>query len=106
MRLIRTYAGPTCYAKVYRDVEWNEYRVKFHVADTGYLTEADYHTDDKQDALDSAVAWTARTEAHRKPLKQAMEALMTCTYDGDKMVYNPGKVIAAMVALQDELNKE
>ena len=60
MRLIRTYAGPTCYAKVYRDVEWNEYRVKFHVADTGYLTEADYHTDDKQDALDTADTWTAK----------------------------------------------
>lgn len=39
-------------------------------------------------------------------LKQALEALMTCTYDGDKMVYDPGKVIAATVALQDELNKE
>ena len=105
MRLIATYAGPKVHAKVYRDSDWNEYRVKFFEGDK-HLTEADYHTPDKRDALDVADSWTARTEAHRRPLKQALEALMTCTYDGDKMVYDPGKVIAAMVALQDELNKE
>ena len=41
-------------AKVYRDVEWNEYRVKFYDTDGQHFVNADYHTDDKQEALDSA----------------------------------------------------
>lgn len=40
-------------AKVYRDSEWNEYRVRFY--QDGHVQPAqDYHTDDKQDALDTA----------------------------------------------------
>jgi hypothetical protein len=36
-------------AKVYRDPEWKEYRVKFF-RDAAYQEGADYHTDDKSDA--------------------------------------------------------
>jgi hypothetical protein len=40
-------------AKVYRDAEWNEYRVRFYF--DGLLNEdADYFTSDKQDAIGSA----------------------------------------------------
>ncbi len=42
-------------AKVYRDPEWQEYRVKF-LRDGTYQAGADYHTDDKADAQ-----FTART---------------------------------------------
>lgn len=40
-------------AVVYRDVEWNEYRVKYTRAGV-YQKRADSHHDDKQDAIDSA----------------------------------------------------
>lgn len=40
-------------AKVYRDAEWNEYRVKFFT-NGFHQSRADYHTDDKQDAIDTA----------------------------------------------------
>ena len=40
-------------AKVYRDSNWNEYRVRLYVR--GRLDEAaDYFTDDKQDAISTA----------------------------------------------------
>ncbi len=64
MRLIATYAGPKVHAKVYRDIDWNEYRVKFYrEGGLVYLHEADYHTNDKQEALDAADAWTTRETA-------------------------------------------
>ena len=43
-------------AKVYRDTEWNEYRVKFYDTEGQHLVHADYHTDDKDDALSTARA--------------------------------------------------
>lgn len=44
-------------AKVYRDSEWNEYRVCFYRHGVKIIG-GDYHTDDKQDALDTANNWT------------------------------------------------
>jgi len=41
-------------AKVFKDTEWNEYRVKFYDEEGQHMTQADYHTDDKQDAEDTA----------------------------------------------------
>ena len=41
-------------AKVYRDVEWNEYRAKFYDTDGSHLTDADYHTNDLEDAMSTA----------------------------------------------------
>ena len=43
-------------AKVYRDSEWQEYRVKFFRGGT-YQVGADYHTDDKSDAQFTARAY-------------------------------------------------
>lgn len=43
-------------AKVYRDAEYNEYRVCFWL-DGVKINNADYHTDDKQDAIDTADLW-------------------------------------------------
>lgn len=47
-------------AKVYRDAEWQEYRVKFYINGV-HLTEADYHTDTKEDAVNTAVYEVARS---------------------------------------------
>lgn len=51
MRLLKTHtsADGKKQAKVYRDAEWEEYRVK-HYTDGKHHTEADYHTDDKEEA--------------------------------------------------------
>lgn len=55
MRLISTIhkAAAEVTAKIYRDTEWQEYRVKFY-REGQHLQNADYHTDDKQDAIDTA----------------------------------------------------
>lgn len=47
---------PTRCAKVYRDSEWQEWRVRFFIDDE-HQTEADYHTDDKADAQHTARSW-------------------------------------------------
>ena len=44
-------------AKVYRDADWNEYRVKFY-RNGMYQEGADYHTDDRDDALGTAEVYT------------------------------------------------
>ena len=43
-------------AKVYRDTDWQEYRVKFYDEAGQHLTNADYHTDSKEDAESTARA--------------------------------------------------
>lgn len=44
-------------AKVYTDGCWGEYIVKFHHPKTGHNKDADYHTSDRVDALDTAQHW-------------------------------------------------
>jgi hypothetical protein len=43
-------------ARVYRDHDWQEWRVKFY-ENGRHLLESDYHTDDKGDAQHTARAW-------------------------------------------------
>jgi hypothetical protein len=43
-------------AKIKSNKEWNEYIVKFY-KDGKYLENADYHCDDKQEAIDSKTSW-------------------------------------------------
>ena len=64
MRLIATIhkAAAEATAKIYKDTDWNEYRVKFYRAGQ-HLTGADYHTDDKEDAHDTAHGQLARWAA-------------------------------------------
>jgi hypothetical protein len=53
MRLVaRGGEGSNTY-KIYKDTEWNEYVVKFYV-NGEHQSEADYHTDDKDDAVGTA----------------------------------------------------
>jgi hypothetical protein len=64
MRLISTIhkAAEALTVKTYRDTEWNEYRVKTYI-EGQHQIDADYHTEDKQDALDTARAIVARYTA-------------------------------------------
>jgi len=56
MRLLAKYEEGQRAVKVYKNVEWNEYVVQFY--EGGHRNpEADYHTDDKQDAIDSAASY-------------------------------------------------
>ena len=46
LRLLKTYTGPKGHvAKVYKDRDWNEHRVKFFSPEGKHLTEGDYHSD-------------------------------------------------------------
>lgn len=54
--IINNSTGTT--AKIYRDTEWNEYRVKYSI-DGVHAKNSDYHTDDKGDAQRTArKIWT------------------------------------------------
>ena len=55
MRLISTINKSLGFkAKVYRNVEYNEFIVKFYDEDGNYLEHSNYYTDDKTDAIDTA----------------------------------------------------
>jgi hypothetical protein len=72
MRLVKQNTAGSKSYKLYKDTDWGEYRVKFY-EDGKHLTKADYHTDDKQDALDTAENFLTKTVS---------EAAMP-THDGD-----------------------
>lgn len=56
LRLVKTHTGPEGRtAKVYKDQDWGEYRVK-HYVNGQHQANADYHTDDLEDAHDTAQA--------------------------------------------------
>ena len=55
LRLLKTHTGPKGHvAKVYKDKDWGEHRVKFYSPEGKHYSEADYHTDDLSDAHDTA----------------------------------------------------
>ena len=55
LRLVSTHTGPKGHvAKVYKDKDWGEHRVRFYSPEGKHYPEADYHTDDKEDAHDTA----------------------------------------------------
>lgn len=63
LRLIHTVTNGPATCKVYRDAEWNEYRVRLFV--NGKLNKAaDSHTNDKQDAIDTARAMALHEKLH------------------------------------------
>jgi len=60
LRLIKTHTGPEGHkAKVYKDGDYNEHRVKFFKPDGSYQSKADYHGD-LEDAHDTAKSEVAR----------------------------------------------
>jgi len=56
MKLIKTHTNGNKTAKVYKDNEWGEYRVK-HYTDGKHHSEADYHAGDADDAHNTAQSW-------------------------------------------------
>ena len=59
MRKIYENATKNVAVKVFKDTEWGEYIAKLYVNGTEYKP-ASYHTDDKQDAIDTANAMLNR----------------------------------------------
>lgn len=53
LRLLKTHVEGNKMAKVYKDHEWGEYRVK-HYTDGKHHEKADHHTDDEEDAHSTA----------------------------------------------------
>lgn len=53
VRKVAEYSAGRHKATTHRDTDWGEYRVKFHT-DGKHLPDADYHTDDKTDATETA----------------------------------------------------
>ena len=53
LRLVKTHTDGNKTAKVYKDADWGEYRVK-HYVDGQHQAKADYHTDDVSDANSTA----------------------------------------------------
>lgn len=56
LRLVKTHTGEKGHtAKVYKDLDWDEHRVKFYNPDGSYHgKDSDYHTDDLDDAHGTA----------------------------------------------------
>ena len=55
LRLLKTHTGPKGdVAKVYKDKDWGEHRVKFFNPEGKHRSGSDYHTDDLSDAHDTA----------------------------------------------------
>jgi hypothetical protein len=70
MRLLKTHTGPKGHvAKVYKDKDWGEHRVKFYDPDGKHRAESDYHTDDLSDAHDTAKGQLNRYKAGGKTKK-------------------------------------
>jgi hypothetical protein len=72
LRLVSTHTGPKGHiAKVYKDKDWGEHRVRFYSPEGKHYTESDYHTDDKEDAHDTAKYALNRYKAGGKTKRYA-----------------------------------
>lgn len=55
LRLVKSHSGPDGHtAKVYKDKDWDEYRVKHYDENGKYMPKLDYHTSDREEAHDQA----------------------------------------------------
>ena len=72
LRLLKTHTGPKGdVAKVYKDKDWGEHRVKFFDPDGKHRSESDYHTDDLSDAHDTAQSQLNRYKKGGKVMHKA-----------------------------------
>lgn len=61
LRLVKTHKGPSGHtAKVYKDRDYGEYRVKFFSPDGQHHKNADYHAETSEDANDTAMGQVNR----------------------------------------------
>jgi len=69
LRLVKTYEHNGRKAKIYKDNEWGEHRVKFYTHGKHHK-DADHHTDDSDDAHGTAKHWLNKmTNESKKPLR-------------------------------------
>ena len=87
LRLVRTHTGEGGgKAKVYKDHDWNEYRVKFYRPDGSPLGgDSDHHTDDADDAHS-----TAQGELKRKGWRRGGKALVSAAVHKHEKAKHPG----------------
>lgn len=55
LKLVHKIECGTYEGRVYRNSNWNEYIVKLFIDGKHAFPDADYHCDDKQDAIDTAI---------------------------------------------------
>jgi hypothetical protein len=81
LKLLATHDSPNGHkAKVYKDAEWGEHRVKFYGPDGKHKGEnSDYHTDDKEDAHD-----TAKAQLQRYNEEVISDELLDRIYEGEE----------------------
>lgn len=73
LRLKKTYEHNGRKAKIYKDHEWEEHRVKFYTHGKHHK-DADYHTDDEEDAHDTAKHWLSKMRNEsKKPLRSIID---------------------------------
>lgn len=81
LRLLKTHTGPKGHvAKVYKDKDWGEHRVKFFDPTGKHMSDSDYHTDDVSDAHDTATGQLGRYNKGGKAKKYR---------DGDSVESDP-----------------
>jgi hypothetical protein len=103
LRLIKTHTGPKGHvAKVYKDRDYGEHRVKFFDPAGKHMRNADYHTDDVSDAHDTATGQLSRYKQGGKAKK--FEAGGSTS--NDKLVVKDPKAVSdkASRELEDALN--
>ena len=72
LRLLKTYTGTKGHvAKVYKDKDWGEHRVKFFSPEGKHESGSDYHTDDVSDAHDTAQGQLGRYKSGGKVVHKA-----------------------------------
>jgi len=72
LRLLKTHTGPKGHvAKVYKDKDWGEHRVKFFSPEGKHYSQADYHTDDAEDAHGTAQGQLNRYKSGGKVVHKA-----------------------------------
>jgi hypothetical protein len=78
MRLVKKDEQGNKSYKIYKDLEWGEYRVKFY-ENGKHLVDADHHTDDMQDAISTAQRHFKMNES-----KKAKPDFLDLDKDGNK----------------------
>lgn len=87
MRIVAKHGDGRHTAKVYKDSDWGEYRVKFYTDNKHVGEDADYHTDDMEDANDTAKSALNKmysNESKNEPRNESVESLVSAIFDQDE----------------------
>lgn len=98
LKLVKTHTNGNRTAKVYKDNEWSEYRVK-HFVDGKHQSKADYHTDDSEDAHDTANHFVSKAkinEGNEENKKKKKQVMADKPKDKKKSNFDPRETFSAM----------